>query len=71
VREGIAKGKELGDFSLEDLKRFSPLIEKDVYGALSVEASLRARAVIGGTAPEAVARAIAQARTRVARESKR
>jgi len=71
VRDGIAKGKELGDFSLEELKRFSPLIEKDVHGALSVEASLRARAVIGGTAPEAVARAIAQARTRVARESKR
>ena len=68
VREGIAKGKELGDFSLDELKRFSPLIDKDVYGALSVEASLRARAVTGGTAPDAVARAIAQARTRIARE---
>jgi argininosuccinate lyase len=71
VREGIAKSKELGELSLEELKRFSPLIEKDVYGALSVESSLRARAVTGGTAPDAVARAIAQARARVAREPTR
>ena len=68
VREGIARSKELGELSLEELKRFSPLIEKDVYGALSVESSLRARAVTGGTAPDAVARAIAQARARVARK---
>jgi argininosuccinate lyase len=71
VREGIARSKELGELSLEELKRFSPLIEKDVYGALSVESSLRARAVTGGTAPDAVARAIAQARARVAREPTR
>jgi argininosuccinate lyase len=71
VREGIARSKELGELSLEELKRFSPLIEKDVYGALSVESSLRARAVTGGTAPDAVARAIAQARARVARDSRR
>ena len=71
VREGIAKSKELGELSLEELKRFSPLIEKDVYGALSVESSLRARAVTGGTAPDAVARAIAEARARVAREPTR
>ena len=68
VREGIAQSKELGELSLEELKRFSPLIEKDVYGALSVESSLRARAVTGGTAPDAVARALAQARARVARK---
>jgi argininosuccinate lyase len=71
VREGIARSKELGELSLEELKRFSPLIEKDVYGALSVESSLRARAVTGGTAPDEVARAIAQARARVARKPTR
>jgi len=71
VREGMAKGKELGELSLEELKGFSTLIEKDVYGALSVESSLRARAVTGGTAPDAVARAIAQARARAAREPQR
>ena len=71
VREGIARGKELADLSLEELKRFSPLIEKDVYDALTVEASLRARSVVGGTAPEVVARAIAEAKQRIARDSAR
>jgi argininosuccinate lyase len=67
VRHGIAKGKELGDLSLEELRRFSPLIEKDVHAALTVDASLRARAVTGGTAPGAVARALDLARARIAR----
>jgi argininosuccinate lyase len=71
VRHGIATGKELGLLSLEELRQFSPLIDKDVHAALTVEASLRARTVTGGTAPEAVARALAQARTRVAREPSR
>jgi len=65
VRHGLAEGKELGELSLEELRRFSSLIEKDVHAALTVEASLRARAVTGGTAPETVARALAQARERI------
>jgi argininosuccinate lyase len=71
VRHGIAQGKELGELSLEDLRRFSPLIEKDVHAALTVEASLRARSVIGGTAPEAVGRALAQARKRIPKGPRR
>src|SRR5262249_7458614 len=71
VRHGIAQGKELADFSLEELRRFSPRIEKDVHAALTVEASLRARSVIGGTAPEAVARALAEARKRIPKERRR
>ena len=71
VREGIARGKELADLSLDELKRFSPLIEKDVFAALTVDASLRARAVVGGTAPEAVTRAIALAKARLAGNSAR
>jgi argininosuccinate lyase len=71
VRHGIAKGKELGELSLEELRTFSPLIEKDVQAALTVEASLRARAVTGGTAPEAVARELAQARKRIAKGPQR
>ena len=42
--------------------RFSPLIGADVHAALTVEASLAARAVIGGTAPEAVKQALGAAR---------
>jgi len=71
VRHGIAQGKELADLPLEELRRFSPLIEKDVHAALTVEASLQARSVIGGTAPEAVARALAEARKRIPKERRR
>ncbi|MBM3220291.1 MAG: argininosuccinate lyase [Candidatus Rokubacteria bacterium] len=62
VRHAIESTKELEALSLEELRRFSPLIEADVHEALSVEASLAARNVAGGTAPEAVRRALADAR---------
>jgi argininosuccinate lyase len=63
VRHGIARGQDLLDLSLEDLRGFSDRFADDVGAAITVEASLRARAVTGGTAPEAVARALALART--------
>ncbi len=59
-------GLTLEDVPLEDLRSFSPLIAADVTDALGVEASLRARAVTGGTAPAAVERALATARALVA-----
>jgi argininosuccinate lyase len=62
VRHALDRGKELEALSLEELRGFSPLIEKDVHPALSVDASLAARNVTGGTAPEAVRRALADAR---------
>jgi argininosuccinate lyase len=62
VRHAIEAGKELDAITLDELRRFSPLIEKDVHAALSVDASLAARNVAGGTAPEAVRRALADAR---------
>jgi argininosuccinate lyase len=71
VRHGIANKRELGEMSLEELRGFSPLIGADVHAALSVEASLAARAVTGGTAPEAVARAVAAARRLVGPEPRR
>src|SRR5204862_4769922 len=51
VRHAIEGGRELTALSLEELRRFSPLVGADVTKALTVEASLRARAVTGGTAP--------------------
>jgi argininosuccinate lyase len=59
-------GTSLEDLPLEDLRRFSSLIDADVKDALGVDASLRARAVTGGTAPVAVARALATARALLA-----
>jgi argininosuccinate lyase len=66
VRHALEAGAPLDALPVETLRRFSPLIEADVRDALTVEASLRARAVTGGTAPEAVRRALAQARALLA-----
>ncbi|MBI4629175.1 MAG: argininosuccinate lyase, partial [Candidatus Rokubacteria bacterium] len=63
VRYALDEGKTLEDLGLAELRRFSPLVDGDVKDAITVEASLRARAVTGGTAPEAVRRALALART--------
>jgi argininosuccinate lyase len=62
VRLALERGAGLEALPLDTLREFSPLIEADVREALTVEASLRARAVTGGTAPSAVARALAEAR---------
>jgi argininosuccinate lyase len=66
VRHALEAGRPLEALPLETLRRFSPLIDADVSRALTVDASLRARAVTGGTAPEAVQRALAQARALIA-----
>jgi argininosuccinate lyase len=66
VRHALEAGRPLDALPLDTLRRFSPLIEGDVSRALTVDASLRARAVTGGTAPEAVQRALAQARALIA-----
>jgi len=62
VRLAIETGRRLEDLPLPALRRLSPLFGPDFRQAVSVEASLAARSVYGGTAPEAVARALAEAR---------
>ncbi|MFQ5829738.1 MAG: argininosuccinate lyase [Candidatus Methylomirabilia bacterium] len=66
VAQCLAEGKRLDQLGVEQLKQLSPLFEGDVLEAITVEASLRARSVIGGTAPEAVRDALATAKTLVA-----
>jgi argininosuccinate lyase len=68
VRHAITRGRELGDLPIDELRQFSSLIGRDVYAALTVEASLRARGVTGGTAPESVRQQLAQVRSWLAQE---
>jgi argininosuccinate lyase len=63
VRHAIDAGLTLETLSAATLRGFSPLVGDDVTSALTVEASLRGRAVTGGTAPDAVRRALVHART--------
>jgi argininosuccinate lyase len=59
---GLEKGWELHEFDLEELRQFSPLVEEDVYDALSLEQTLGAKSQPGGTSPARVAEALAAAR---------
>ena len=61
VQYAIEKGKAFGDLSISEYKSFSPLFEEDVY-SITVESSLGARDVRGGTAPGQVAQQLARAR---------
>jgi argininosuccinate lyase len=67
VRYALERGKELDQLAIEEFRRSSPLIDTDVYAAIAVEASLAARGVIGGTAPDAVRRQIVEARALIER----
>jgi argininosuccinate lyase len=62
VRLALERGVRLEALPLEDVHTLSPLFGPDFREAVSVEASLAARNVYGGTAPEAVVRALAEAR---------
>jgi len=61
VAYGIREGKDLSDMSLEELQKFSDIIEGDVFEVLTLEGSVAARDHIGGTAPKQVIAAVANA----------
>ncbi len=67
-----AEGKELGfaNWPVERLKQYSSLFEADFREALTVEASLVRRRVSGGTAPDSVREALAEAKNRLAAQEK-
>jgi len=57
----VAKGKLFAQLSLSEFKEFSPLFGDDVY-LITIESSIAARDVAGGTAPKQVEWALAAAR---------
>jgi argininosuccinate lyase len=56
----LKTSRELSDLTLSEMKKFSPTIGKDVYDALSLEATLKNKRSIGGTSPQTVKSRIAQ-----------
>ena len=64
VRHAIEQGKTLEQLSLDEYKRFSPLFQEDVK-EVTLERSLAARDVPGGTAPARVRAALRSARRMV------
>ena len=65
VKAAEAKGVDLPQLTLDELKAFCPQVENDVFAVLTVEGSLASRNHIGGTAPAQVKTAIARARQRL------
>jgi len=62
VRHAEAKGVDLADLTVADLRQFSPLVGDDVHSVLTLEGSVASRNHPGGTAPEQVRLAAAAAR---------
>ncbi|HUK59300.1 MAG TPA: argininosuccinate lyase [Stellaceae bacterium] len=64
VQRAEARRCPLADLPLAEMQAVEPRIEKSVYDILTVERSIASRASYGGTAPDVVARAAAEARKR-------
>jgi len=60
VKAASARGVDLAELSLAQLKEFSPLIEADAQQVLTLDGSVRARDHLGGTAPSQVLQQVAR-----------
>ena len=61
VAYALEQGRDVGELSLIELRRFAEIIEDDVFAVLSVPGSVASRRSWGGTAGERVDEAIARA----------
>jgi argininosuccinate lyase len=59
VRLAEARGVDLSALSLDEMQRVEPRITTEIFGVLTVAASVASRVSYGGTAPENVAKAAA------------
>ncbi len=69
VKLAESRGIALDQLSIDDLKAIDARIDESVYAALSVDASVAARASYGGTAPDQVRMQVAAARAALGMEN--
>jgi argininosuccinate lyase len=62
VRSAEKKGCDLSALTLHELRKFSRLVEKDIFKVLTLDGSIKSRNQAGGTAPLQVRKAIKLAR---------
>jgi argininosuccinate lyase len=62
VRSAEKKGCDLSALTLHELRKFSRLVEKDIFKVLTLDGSIKSRNHTGGTAPSQVHKAIKLAR---------
>ena len=65
VAHCIARGCDLENLTLDELRQFAPSVEADVVKVLTPEGSVAARDHFGGTAPRQVRAAVERAKTRL------
>ncbi len=65
VKAAEARGVDLPQLTLDELRAFCPQVENDVFAVLTVAGSLASRNHLGGTAPDQVRAAIGRARSRL------
>jgi len=66
VLESVRSGKGPADWTAADLERFAPQFTPDIARLLDAREGMQSREIPGGTGPQAVAQALAQARARLA-----
>lgn len=69
VIRAIELETQIEEIGLEELQKFSPLIDKDVYDTLAVEQVLGTKSQTGGTARASVKESLANARRELAESS--
>lgn len=70
VQDSEGHHQKFAEWPLQKLKTYSPVFDVDFPGALTVDASLKRRNSIGGTAPTAVRKALDEAKERLAAAEK-
>ncbi len=65
VKVALQRGVDLAELPLAELQAFNPAIGPDVAQALTLQGSMGARRVLGGTAPEQVRAQVARHRARL------
>jgi argininosuccinate lyase len=66
VQQAVAQSVGLDALSLEQYQAISPAFAADIYDVFDPQRSVRRRLAYGGTAPEAVAAQIKEARENIA-----
>ena len=67
VKFAIDNKSDLSELELKDLKKFSKLIEEDVFNCLALKGSIESRKHIGGTSFNAVKAALKKARAKLSK----
>jgi argininosuccinate lyase len=65
VLESVRTGRKPADWTADELQQFAPEFTADMARLLDAREGLRTREIAGGTGPQAVAQALAQARARL------